>query len=407
MISRPDVRDYCLGRQQNYATARALLPKSFENLNIERETTQEHLDGVLETLLPFLSNEVVYETCLVDTCDVAETLRVDDGGQLICIGRHFIVFLRDFVEIVTRGIRLGDSGSAIVDYAVNEDDKKSLGCALGEHLNFGVPLTFLPRQSGEFGPDVYIAAIEFVLAHEIAHRIEEDSPDDRNLDLDGFQDFCRLRGREYRCDRRAVALILERRKGLDMPEMAFLGAICALMAIAWIEQFTPGYVPDSLVHPGSDSRVLRIHLEEELFWKASGLDAQPTRLTGAALRRVFRIMAALEDEPNFIVSPLNHLIHHCISGGTPNHERFEASVGEFFARGRVEHVARSLGAMWGSSERIAESEPAGVFKEPQGQLACALFSRMHDKMQSSGAAVREVAELILRARGHRVNLPEP
>ena len=128
-----------------------------------------------------------------------------------------------------------------------------------------------------------VSAIEFVLAHEMVHRIEMDSAD-YNPDLTGFQDFCRLRGLEYRCDRKAAALILERRKHLAMPEMAFLGAVCALTAISWVEQFTPGRIPKSWHHPGSDSRVLRIHLEEPLLWKAAKLDGQPNGLTGAALR---------------------------------------------------------------------------------------------------------------------------
>ena len=407
IIRRAEVREFCRRRQQNYAAARLLLPHALECLKLERDRVQRHVEGVLETLIPFLPGQVEYEVCLEDKSDVAETAQIDDGGQLVLINRHFLAFLRNFVEVVSRGIRLGESGRGIVDYEVSDDEKRMFGCGVGEYLNFGTPLSFPPRESDGLGPEIYIAAIEFVISHEVVHRIESDKFGDRDLKLDGFQDFCRLRGREYRCDRKAVALVLERRKQLEMPEMAFLGAVCALSAISWIEQFTPGYTPSSLEHPGSDSRVLRLHLEEPLSWRAAGLEGQPNGLTGAALRRAFRFMAALECKPDLIASPLNDLIQRCINSETPDHDLFEARVGEVFARGRVEHVARSLGAMWGSSERMAEEERMGKFEFPQGQLACQLFSRMYEKLHTLGEAALEIADEIVRAKEHRLNSPEP
>lgn len=352
MIRRAEVSEYCKGRQQNHAAARVLLPQVLESLKAERDQVKGHIDAVLSTLVPFLPGEVSYEACLVDDCNVAETRTVDDGGQLILVNRHFPAFLRNFIELIARGVQFGEGGRGIVNYNMSDDEKRLFGLGVGEYLNFGAPLSFPPTQSGDLGPDIHVAAIEFVLAHEVVHRIEGDG-EGGDLELDGFQDFCRLRGREYRCDRKAVAMTLERRKHLDMPEMAFIGAVCALMAMSWVEQFTPGYTPESWHHPGSDSRVLRIHLEEPLFWKAAGLDGQPNGLTGAALRRAFRFLAALEADPKLIASPLNHLVHRCISCGTPDHNIFEARIGEVFARGRVRHVSRSLGAMWGSSEVIA------------------------------------------------------
>lgn len=406
-IARAEVSEICRRRQQNYAAARLLLPRALESLKLERDQVQRHVEGVLGTLIPFLPDHVEYEVCLEDKCDVAETAQIDDGGQLVLINRHFLAFLRNFVELVSRGIRLGEGGRGIVEYEVSDDEKRMFGFGIGEYLNFGTPLSFPPRQSDELGPEIYIAAIEFVLSHEIVHRIESDKFGDRDLGLDGFQDFCRLRGREYRCDRKAVALVLERRKDLEMPEVAFLGAVCALSAISWIEQFTPGYTPFSWEHPGSDSRVLRVHLEEPLSWRAAGLEGQPNGLTGAALRRAFRFMAALEGNPKLIASPLNHLIQRCINSGAPDHDLFEARVGEVFARGRVERVARSLGAMWGSSEQMAEEERMGRFEFPQGQLACQLFSQMHEKLHTSDEAALKIADEILRAKEHRLNSPEP
>lgn len=406
MIRRGDVNEYCKGRQQNYAAARALLPRALELLKAERDQAKGHIENILSTLAPFLPSGGEYEVCLVDDCNVAETVTIDDGGQLILLNRHFIPFLRNFIELIARGIHLGEGGRGTVDYNTDNDEKRLFGLCIGEYLNFGVPLSFPPTQSGDLGPEIYIAAIEFVIAHEVVHRIEGDG-DGNDFELDGYQDFCRLRGREYRCDRKAVALTLERRKHLDMPETALLGAVCALMAMSWVEQFTPGHVPESWHHPGSDSRVLRIHLEEPLSWRAARLDGQPNGLTGAALRRAFRFLAALEEDPKVIASPLNHLIQRCISGGTPDHDIFEARIGEVFARGRVMHVARSLGAMWGSSEKMAEEERLGKFEAPQGQLACALFRGMHEKLLDAGAAAREVAGTITRAKEHRLNSPEP
>lgn len=407
IIPRAAVREIRRRRQQNYDATRVLLPRALESLKLERDRVQRHVEGILGALNPFLPRHVEYEVCLEDKCDVAQTVQIDDGGQLVFINRHFLAFLRNFVELVSRGIRLGDGDRGIVNYEVSDEEKQIFGSGIGEYLNFGTPLSFPPRESDELGPEIYIAAIEFVLSHEIVHRIESDIFGDRDLELDGFQDFCRLRGREYRCDRRAVALVLERRKELEMPEMAFLGAVCALSAISWIEQFTPGYSPFSWEHPGSDSRVLRLHLEEPLYWRAAGLEGQPNGLTGAALRRTYRFMAALEGNPKLIASPLNSLIHRCINSGTPDHDLFKARVGEFFARGRVERVARSLGAMWGSSERMAEEERSGKFEFPQGQLACELFSRLHEKLQTSGNDAPTVADEILRSKERRLKSPEP
>lgn len=331
------------------------------------------------------------------------------GGQLVLVNRHYLGFLRNFVELIARGIRLGDGGHAMVSYGVDDDDKVQFGKIIGEYLELGAALTFPDGAEGGLGPEIAVGAIEFVLAHEIIHRLEGDT-DDFELELTGFQDFCRLRGREFRCDRKAVSLILERRKSIEMPEIAFLGAVCALTAISWVEQFTPGYVPGregSWHHPGSDSRVLRVHLEEPLFWRALGLDGQPNGLTGAALRRALRFLAAMESNPKLIAPPLNDLIHRCIAGSAPQHDLFEARVGELFWRGRVMHVANSLGAMWGSSERMAEDERKGRYEDPQGQLACAVFARMHDKLSAHGAAAREIATAITRAKEHRLSSPEP
>ena len=406
MIRRAELTEYCKGRQQNYAAARVLLPQALESVRAERDQVKGHIDAVLSTLVPFLPDQTIYELYLVDDCDVAETVTMDDGGQLIVVNRHFISFLRNFVELIARGIGVGEDGRGIVNYGVSDDEKKLFGQGIGEYLNFGAPLSFPLSQSGDLGPDMYISAIEFILAHELVHRIERDEEGD-DLDLDGFQDFCRIRGREYRCDRKAVALLLERRKRLNTPELAFLGAVCALTAISWVEQFTPGYVPESWHHPGTDSRVMRVHLEEPLLWKAAGLDGQPNGLTGAALRRAFRFMVALEDDPKLIASPLNHLIQRCIQDGTPDHELFESRLGAVFARCRVMHVSRSLGAMWGSSEQMADEERLGRFEVPQGQLACALFDRMHEKLFAAGAAAREVASEITRAKERRLNSLEP
>lgn len=404
MIRRDEVRDYCQGRQQNYAAARVLLPQALLSLKKERDQAKVYIDDILSTLAPYLPEKYSYDVVLVDDCNVADTLNVDDGSQLICINRHFLQFLRNLIELIARGICLGEDGQGIVNLNMDDNDTRLFGLGIGEYLNFGTPISFPPTQSGDLGPKIYIAAIEFIIAHEIVHGIEGDS-EDSDFELDGFQDFCRLRGREYRCDRMALALTLKRRKHLDLPETALLGAVCALTAISWIEQFTPGHVPESWHHPGSDSRVLRLYLEEQLYWRNAGLDGQPNGLTGAALRRAFRFLRALEADPKAIASPLNRLIQRCISSGTPDHNLFETRIGLVFTRGRVIHVARSVGAMWGSSELFGEEERLGKFEAPQGQLACALFRRLHEKLLNATAAAREIADKMAQAKEHRLNSP--
>lgn len=409
MIRRSEVGEYWKGRQQSYAAARALLPQALESLKFERDHYQEYASAVLSTLVPFLPGGVSYQVYLVDDCDVADTRTVDDGEQLIFVNRHFLGFLRNFIDFIARGVGFEEGGRATVNYDVDNDEKVQFGKTIGEYLELGSCLTFPPGLKDGLGPEIAVSALEFVLAHEIVHRVEEDTKA-VDLELTGFQDYCRLRGIEYRCDRRALALILERRKTLEMPEMAFLGAVCALMAISWVEQFTPGYMPGregSWEHPGSDSRVLRLHLEEPLFWRATGLEGQPNGLTGAVLRRAFRFLTTLEGNPKLIASPLNHLIHRCISAESLDQNLFDTHVGEAFARGRVERVAQSLGAMWASSERMAEEERSGRFEAPQGQLACALFEQMHDRLFQSGSAGREIASEIIRAKGLRLDSPEP
>ena len=140
MIRRSEVGEYCKGRQQNYAAARALLPQALESLKAERDQVKDHVKAVLSTLIPFLPGEVSYEVCLVDDCDVAETRTVDDGGQLIVVNRHFLGFLRNFIELIARGIRLGEGGAAIVSYDVNDAEKAQFGRVIGEYLELGSPL---------------------------------------------------------------------------------------------------------------------------------------------------------------------------------------------------------------------------------------------------------------------------
>jgi hypothetical protein len=41
------------------------------------------------------------------------------------------------------------------------------------------------------------------------------------------------------------------------------------------------------------------------------------------------------------------------------------------------------------------------------QLACELFGQTHEKLHKSGAASREIADEILRAKENRMKSPEP
>lgn len=408
MIPLAEVSEYVKGRQQDYAASRVLRPEALDGLRFVRDQYTAHIQTILKTLSPFVPNDINFEACVVDNCDVADTVAIDDGGQLICVSRHFLEFMRNFIELVVRGIQTSDDENFVVNRGVDDEDMKLFGRVIGEYLEIGAPLTFPPNSGGNLGPGISVSATEFVLAHEIVHRIEGDTAGASEAidpELTGFQDFCRLRGREYRCDRKAVALTLARRRELEMPEMAFVGAICALMAISWVEQFTPGYFPGqdgSLHHPGSDSRVLRLHLEEQVSWRAAELDGQPNGLTGAVLRRAFRFLAKLESDPKLIASPLNRLIGNCISDGTPNHALFQARVGELFSRGRTGRVTRSLGAMWGASAQMATEERSGKFEFPQGRLACALFDQLFEQLASSSVAAKAIANEMTEAKDHWV-----
>lgn len=408
MIPRADLSEYVRGRQQDYAAARALRPQALEGLKFVRDQHTSYVQAILESLTPFLPDGANYEACIVDSCDVADTIGIDDGGQLICVNRHFLSFMRNFIELVVRGIEATDDETIAVNWQVDDEDLLLFGRVIGEYLEIGVPLTSPPGGESELGPDIAVSSIEFVLAHEIVHRIEGDRAENNEAidpELTGFQDFCRLRGREYRCDRKAVALTLVRRRELDMPEMAFVGAICALISMSWVEQFTPGFFSGQeggLHHPGSDSRVLRIHLNEPVHWRAADLSGQPNGLTGAVLRRAFGFLAKLESNPKLIASPLNQLIERCIIEGRPDHALFQARVGELFARGRTERVARSLGAMWGASKRMAVDELSGKFDFPQGQLACALFDQLFEQLTASGAAAKAIANEMAKAKDNWV-----
>ena len=231
-----------------------------------------------------------------------------------------------------------------------------------------------------------------------------------DLTLTGFQDYCRLRGREYLCDQRAVGLLLLRRKQSEMPELAFLGAVTALLSLALAEQFTPGFTPGGeahLHHPGSDSRLLRIHLEEPLFWRAAKLEGSPNQITGAVLRRGFRFMGACEREPKMIASPLNVLMRRGTADGQQDHDLFERLVCELLARGKSRYVASALGSFWGSSElmRIEEHEDPTI-TDALGTRAVPLFDRLHSRLAESNYAARSIAEEMAAARARRLEHPE-
>ena len=187
-----------------------------------------------------------------------------------------------------------------------------------------------------------------------------------------------------------------------MPELAFVGAISALLALTWVEQFTPGFSPGgeaSLHHPGSDSRLLRIHLEEPLFWRAAAIDGEPNQLTGAVLRRAFRFMNAFEKQPKLLASPINSLIRRATVGGGLHHDLFELLTGELLARGKVRYVARAMGSMWGSSILGRDEEHENpTISDRVGTLAVPLFERMHDRIMKAGQAAGAVAEELTNAR---------
>lgn len=408
-IPRGDVIEFLRSMLQDYEAARTLNADAVANVRREHQLVSEQVSAILGTLEPFLPGDGTrYEAHVVDNVDVGLTVGVSDGSQLILLSRHYIAFLRSLVELLTSGLTIGADGRAVAAFGLSDEEKFLFGRCIGERLNFGVPFTFPRLREDDLGPNVLVAAIEFLIAHELTHQIEAHT-NELNLSLDGFQDYCRLRGREYFCDAKAVALLLHRRRDTETPEIAFVGAIASMLAVSWGEQFTPGFTPGGetqLHHPGSDSRLLRIHLEEPLFWRAAKLDGSPAGLSGAVLRRAFRLMAACEREPEVIASPLNALIRRAAADGRKDHDLFARAFGEALARGRTLQVARNFGSMWGSSEVMRKEEQDDpAIEDAIGSLAVPLFERVHRRLSEGSFSAKVVADAMDAARDHRIERP--
>lgn len=313
------------------------------------------------------------------------------------------------IPAMMAGVELHADGGVSVQYGVSDAEAAAFGLLLGEYLEVGTPLTLSSRHGDQLSHDILLAALEFILAHEIVHQIEAHS-DVPDLSLTGFQDFCRLRGREFLCDKKAVALLLLRRTNSEIPELAFVGAVMALLAVGWLEQFTPGSQPggdDKLFHPGTDTRLLRCQLEEPLTWRAAGLKGEPNGLTGAILRRAFRFISAFESDPKLLVTPMNRLISGCLADDRGNAVRFKYKVGEWLARGRVDQVARLLGAFWGSAEVMSGEERADpTLTDLTATRSVPLFEEIYAQLSKSNAGARMVAEEMASARSYRREHPE-
>jgi hypothetical protein len=400
-IARADVGEFLQSMRQDYSAANALNPGVELKVQAESRALRHEVNKILETLVQFLPEGALYEVHVIDNTDTAMTAEVADGGQLILLGRHYITFLRNMIDCLVSGIAIGPEGSATVNFNLTEEEKTAFGNTLGHYLELGTPLDSLTSQRDNLGSEILIAATEFTLAHEITHRIEaHDNSEDYTLT--GFQDYCRLRGREYYCDQRALGLVLDRRRETEMPELAFVGAACALLAMVWVEQFTPGFTPGgeaALYHPGSDSRLLRVNLEESLYWRHAKLEGNQNNLSGAVLRRAFGFMRAFEHQPKLLASPLNDLIRRATVAGELRYDLFERLTGELLARGKTIPVARAMGYMWGSSiqMRVEEHDDPTV-TDRIGTLAVSLFERIHARISEAGHATSVIAKEIADAK---------
>lgn len=408
-IGRSDVDEYIRSMQQDYGPSRALNPEAAQKAKAERDLIAQNVRKILESVAPLLPGEIRYAAHVVDLVPVALTRAVADGTQLILIGRHYIAFLRSMIPAIMSGVNLHADGRVSVQYRVSDEEAAAFGLLLGEYLEIGTPLTLPGRHGDELSHYILLAAVEFILAHEIVHQLESHS-DIPDLSLTGFQDFCRLRGREFLCDERAVGLLLLRRAKAEMPELAFAGAVMALLAIAWLEQFTPGSQPgggDKLFHPGTDTRLLRVHLEEPLSWWAAGLEGEPNGITGAILRRAFQFISAFERNPKLLATPMNRLISACLANGTVDAARFKSLVGEWLARGRVNQVARLLGAFWGAAEVMAADEQADpTLTDLTGTRSVPLFEDIYAGLSGSNFGAKMAAQEMADARAHRMQHPE-
>ena len=105
LISSRDVAEQIRSMQKDYSAADLLNPDAARGARYERDLLSRQIRSILDTLTPFLPGEVRYEAHLVDEVDVAETRGVRDGRQLILVGRHFIAFLRNLVDVLCQASR--------------------------------------------------------------------------------------------------------------------------------------------------------------------------------------------------------------------------------------------------------------------------------------------------------------
>jgi len=336
------------------------------------------------------------EVYVVDNIPAAATFNLSDGCQAVLIAYHFIRFLMGTVHMLTGGLLPKDDGSGYyVNWTVDDQERKYFGRLLGAYLEIGVPGLDVNEPS-DLEEQTLVAALEFVIAHEIVHGLEEDTLV-INDHLTGFQDYGRARAQEFRADRRALALVLSRRGEHNWPELAFLGAEICLLAFSWLEQFSL-LRSQSLVHPHSDTRLLRVHLEEPAFWRAAGIHLDMSDLTAAMLRRAFRLQAAIEERPEELWSPINHLLGQCTSDGMSNSDMFLSVVSLWFAIAPTDLVAHSLGAIWGSAIRMRDEDSRIGQTDVRLLAQLALFDLLYERLVDGRVRAISVAYEMARVR---------
>ena len=402
VIARADVAEYVRGFLDTAAATRVLNPEALEGRTREREAIQTHVESVLRSFgpyLPSLPETLLFEAHIVDKVDVAQTIAVDDGGQLILLGRHFIAFLRSLIETLVEGLKIDPDGEIRVRFEVTDAERSLFGTMIGEYLELRATLPKKARRS-ELGSQLMEAAVEFLIAHEIVHAIEAHS---RSLDggLTGFQDFFRLRAHEYQCDKKAAALVLLRRNESSVPEVGLAGCVVGMLAVMLIDELVPGprEGTESFFHPSPESRTLRLYFQGELVWRAANMKCVPRDLSGLILRRLILLQVGLENDARLLASPINMAVHQCAAKSQIDHESFAKCCGELFARGRVDQVATALGVLWGDALAYMSHLKGSMEVDSIEERAAHLLEELWRKLKK-GTGTMFVAELMAQARDH-------
>lgn len=379
IIDSRDLDDFLHTCKPDFAAARALGAELvIDQVKARHAALSEKLGELFTSLEALLPEHGHVKIVALPNPPGGGLVRISDGGWLVMLGIPLFDMVGAVIRIVTQGISLVNDELQL--QAPTSEQRVVLGRALGHYLEIGSiyhPDSPVPSALAD---SLLVTSLGFIIAHEIDHALEDHSHRDDPL-LTGFQDYCRIRAQEFRADQRATALIT-RWCGdtAQQPEIGTCGAQLALLALSWLEHYSLA-PPISIVHPGADTRLLRLHLGEQSYWKANGLSAARPFLSEAVLSHALRLQEGLESNPTLLASPINSLIRSCETSA--DYDRFTRTVGAWFAVGDIAHVSIALGRMWGSAELYDKMDGLSI-----PSITVELFRRMACKLAAGkGGAI--------------------